>query len=245
MATCGHCGYESHAVALCPLCGHRMSGFGAAGPGAAGPAASGAPPVPWEDPSAGLPRNLFATWSRSLLEPGRFYRGVPFEAPALRPLLYFLIVTLVSALFTLWWRAVGVLPAELVVPFGGRGSSSAWAAVEFFLTPFSALAMLLISAAVLHLMALLLAPGRRGFTATLRVLCYAAGPGVLTALPWLGGLVGGVWSLVLTVVGVREAHRTTTGRAAAIVLLPVAALVLVGLGFVLLAVLAAGTPWLQ
>lgn len=240
MATCGHCGYESHGVALCPLCGRRLSTDEPPGGGR-----SVEPTVPWEDPSVGFPGNLLATWSRSLLEPGRFFRAVPYGAPALRPLLYFLVVTLVSALFTLWWQSVGALPDELLGLLGAGPPSARWAAVEFFLAPFSALVMLVVSGGVLHLLSLLLAPRHRAFGATLRVLCYAAGPGVLTAVPWLGGLIGAAWSLVLVIVGLREAHRTTTGRAAAIVLLPVAALFLLLLALMLLAFLATGARWLR
>lgn len=240
MATCGHCGYESHGVATCPLCGHPVPDPDAAGPGSArGPLAA------WEDPSVGFPRDLVTTWGRSLLDPARFFRGVPFEDPALRPLLYFLIVAVLSALFTLWWQTVGALPSEVLGLLGAAGPSPRWAAVGFFLAPFRALLALLVYGAAVHVLSLLLAPRRRGFGATLRALCYAGGPWVLTAVPWLGGLIGGVWSVVLAVVGVREAHRTTTGRAAAMVLIPVGALVVLSLGLAALALVAAAGPWLE
>ena len=54
----------------------------------------------------------------------------------------------------------------------------------------------------------------------------------LAAIPILGllvALVAGVYSIYLSVVGIREVHASTTGRAAAVVLIPTAVLVLLGL----------------
>jgi hypothetical protein len=66
----------------------------------------------------------------------------------------------------------------------------------------------------------------------------------LVFIPILGILVAiaiGIYNVVLTVIGIREVHATTTGRAVAVVLLPVVvfgllAILLVG---AILAILAA------
>jgi hypothetical protein len=49
-------------------------------------------------------------------------------------------------------------------------------------------------------------------------------------IPFLGGLIGAVWALVITIIGLAQAHGTSGGRAAAAVLVP--------LGVCCLAVLA-------
>jgi hypothetical protein len=96
--------------------------------------------------------------------------------------------------------------------------------VQFFFKPFGALIALGVGTLVLHALALVLAAEPRGMGATARVFCYAWGPSVFTIVPVLGWIVGLVWSVVLLVVGVREAHRTTGGRAAVIVVTPILAL---------------------
>jgi hypothetical protein len=137
----------------------------------------------------------------------------------------------------------------------------------FFLTPFVVLIALGFVALLQHLFAVLLAPRRRGLGATARVLCYAGGIGLLTGIlpPAFGpagvapGIVGGlymlayasivisvqVWYVIVSVLGMREAHSVSTGRAAAIVLLPIA-LMLFGLVTLVFAVIAlsalAGLP---
>jgi hypothetical protein len=139
--------------------------------------------------------------------------------------------------------------------------------LSFFLTPFVVLIALGFVALLQHLFAVLLAPHRRGLTATARVLCYAGGIGLLTGVmpPAFGpagvapGIFGGlyilayaslvisvqVWYVIVSVLGMREAHSVSTGRAAAIVLLPIA-LMLFGFVTLVFAVVAlsalAGLP---
>lgn len=246
MPACPHCGFEvTEGAADCPLCGSELAppgsdpgaaGFGAPDPSGSrsGDAAPDGPLPEWEDPGVSFPESFVRTWTESLLNPARFFPRVPWEGPLARPLLYFLLVSVAGAFFTLWWSALGLagtLPFALPVADldVGRG---ALALVEFFLTPFAALLGLVLWTLILHLFALFLAPERRGLRATARVLCYASGPAVFTLVPFLGPLVGFFWGLVLQVLGLRAAHRTTTGRAVAIVLLPMGIFLL--LGFALL-----------
>ena len=213
MPTCPHCGFESGATAEeCPLCGTRLAAL----------ADDRDPhgPVPWEDPAAAFPRSLFGTWRESLFQPTTFFRRLNYAESLARPLLYYLIVSIVSAFFVLLWRSSdSYLVPEALGPEAGLTPL-----VQFFMEPFAALIGLAVAVLVLQLFAALLAPERRGLRATSRVFCYSWGPAVLTAIPLLGPALGLVWSVVLLVIGTREAHRTTSGRAAAIVLLPLAGL---------------------
>ncbi len=47
----------------------------------------------------------------------------------------------------------------------------------------------------------------------LRVLGYAQAPTALAVVPWLGALVGGIWTLVCAVVAIREGQDFDTGKA--------------------------------
>lgn len=224
MTTCPHCGFESTGVTTCPLCSTPLRQVERATRAHDAEKARAARLPPWED-DVGFPRNLIATWRGSILDPGRFFAGVPFEAPALRPLLYFLILTVVAAFFTLWWQAIGLEPVSLFDQAADelRGPS---ALTQFFMSPFAGLVGLVLWSLVLQLFVLMIVPTRRGLGATLRVLCYSAGPTVLTIVPYIGGLVGFVWGVVLEIIGLREAHRTTGARAAAVVLIPLVLLLM-------------------
>ncbi len=223
---CPHCGHETEAE-TCPLCGSEVAGSSPAGeppersaPGRerAGPGeaaggtdgrARGPGRVAWEDAGVPFPDNLWRSWKASLFAPAAFFRRAAGGSGLARPLLYFLLVTVAGAVFSLLWQ-YGPAPAPA---WEMGGEAPVGPAVGFFVAPFAALVGLAVSTLVFHLGALVLAPDRRGIGATLRVVCYAAGPSVLAAVPVVGGPVGLVWTWVLQVVGLREVHRTGTGRA--------------------------------
>lgn len=60
------------------------------------------------------------------------------------------------------------------------------------------------------------------FETTFRVVAYANVTILVAWVPILGLLVATVWYAVLSILGVREGHATSTGKAVVIVLIPVA-----------------------
>jgi hypothetical protein len=196
-------------------------------------------PVAWEDSSEPFPANLGLTWWGCLVSPERFFARVSWDEPIARPLLYYLIVAILAGLLGLFWFVWG--------PWGAAeqlGLTLELQLLSFFLTPFAVLLALGLISLVQHLFVVLLVPDRRGLGATATVLCYASGVGLVAAAlpPVLGfaasvrGVLGAtyaviyfalvvavqVWYVVVQVIGLRHAHSTTTGRAAAIVLIPFA-----------------------
>ena len=244
MATCRHCGYESEGLETCPLCSTVVNKEDG------GDGLLGRVNRPrWEDATQSFPQNLIDTWRRSVLEPGRFFKGVPHEEAVGRPILYYLIISVISGFFLLWWDAVSsaaqlptpiswsrYIGADQLLPLSSGTSASAL--LSFFLIPFVSIIGLVLWSGLLHLIVFMFRPKRRGFSATLRALSYAAGPSLLAVVPIIGSLIGGLWSLILTVIGIREAHRMSTRNAVATVLLAMIVPVLFSIGAILLIVAA-------
>jgi hypothetical protein len=167
---------------------------------------------------------------------------MPREGPLGPVLLYFLIIGVISAGMSLFWSSIFDF-ASLASYFGAdapeRGGLAA--VVEFMLSPLIFLVILYLSAGVTHLILMVLDAADNGFNATLRVFAYGFGPAVFGIVPMLGSLVGTVWTAVIDIVGLREAHDTTNGKAAAGVLLPCgclfAAVVMLGIMAAVLGVL--------
>jgi len=197
--------------------------------------------IPWEDDAAPFPANLGFTWWECLTSPARFFERVDWTGPFARPLLYFLLTAITAGLMGLFWFVWG--------PWGqaqAPGLTLEMRLLSFFITPFAVLAGLAAMTLVQHLFVLMLAPERRGLGATARVLCYASGIGLLSGIvppafgpagtmPGVGGalyllvyvtMVVAVeaWYVAVMATGIREAHSVSTGRAVAIVLLPIAVL---------------------
>lgn len=241
MPSCPHCGFETSGDRRsCPLCGSELRGGGedgrgdVAGRGPGDDGGSGDAAVAWEDPGRAFPSNLWQTWRESLLAPASFFPRLDHRAPLLRPVLYFLLVSVASAFLSLLRDATVGAP---LLP-GGAGASGEARLLGFFLTPFVSLVWLAMASLVYHFFVYLLASERRGLRATARVLCYGAGPGVLSAVPVVGPPVALVWVVVLQTLGIREAHRTGTGRALGVVLGPLLLAFALALAVVLLAYLA-------
>ena len=189
--------------------------------------------IPWEDPEVGFPEDLGRTWIESLTSPVSFFQRMEPEAPLARAVLYFLIMAVGAALFSLLWGLAGSAPelppqAADVIDLDPRGIQL----FGFFLSPFANLILLGLAAISVHLFVRLLTDSSRTLLATTRVICYASGPALLTIVPWVGEVVGWIGSAILLAIGIREVHGTTTGRATLTVLFPfLLALLLVGLAW--------------
>ena len=146
---------------------------------------------------------------------------MPREGPLGPVLLYFLIIGVISAGMSLFWSSIFDF-ASLADYFGAdapeRGGLAA--VVEFMLSPLIFLALLYLSAGITHVILMVLDAADQGFNTTVRVFAYGFGPAVFGIVPMLGSVVGTVWTIVIDIIGLREAHNTTSGKAAAGVLLP-------------------------
>lgn len=204
------------------------SGGSGGGTGVRPPGMSAGGEFDYRDPI----QSFVTTVRRLVLEPVAFFRGMNPQGDFVNPLLFALICWEISAIIG---GFLGVLGS--VVGLGTRGVGEAIVSLfaSLILTPIFAAVVLAIAAGIIHLLVILLArPTGTSFETTFRVIAYADVALLVTWVPILGALVGGVWYTVLSILGVREAHHTSTGKAAAIVLIPVAVFVFILLVLALL-----------
>jgi hypothetical protein len=108
--------------------------------------------------------------------------------------------------------------------------------------PFFVLVVTVVWAGLLHLSLIIVGGAKEGFEATFRVVCYSSGPELLNLIPAVGGIIGLVWKVYLTLVGLRKIHGITTMRAASAIVIPV--LFTCGLAITVLAFIVAGVTGL-
>jgi hypothetical protein len=101
-----------------------------------------------------------------------------------------------------------------------RMSTPGWFFLGVLFLPLFNFIFVYLNAAVTHAFALMLGQSRRGFPATFAACTYAFAPLVLAAVPGCGGLVGILWLIVLTGVGLKQTHGIKPAGAAAAVLAP-------------------------
>jgi hypothetical protein len=233
---CPHCG---KAVAddqlFCQYCGARLREE--AGTGAPEtPLSGGREKTAWEDrETRGLLGGLLTTLRDTLFRPAEFFRRMPVTGGLTDPLLYALIVGMVGLMFSYLWQIVMRGTMQDMVPgmsgeymFRGIGI-----AALAFLSPFLLIIGLFVSAGILHVCLMLVKGTKSGFEATFRVVSYGYGANIFMVVPFCGGFIAAIWGIVLAIIGLREAHETTGGKAAFAVFLP--AIVCCGLIFFVLA----------
>jgi hypothetical protein len=93
---------------------------------------------------------------------------------------------------------------------------------------------LLIESGITHFCLAIVGGNKKGFEATFRAISYSFSGYLFGVVPLIGSLIGGIYKLILTIIGVREGHHISTGKAVLAIFLPV----IVGIGLtILLAIL--------
>ncbi len=198
-------------------------------------------PLPWEAREArGLLPSFFDTLGLLVSRPAEAWARMREDGDSTSPLLFgvavcWLSMAIQGILFQL--IAMPVLPAFLGHRFGAlSGLGGAALAVRLIVAPFAIAIGLFVGAALLHLCCMLvgaLQNSRSGFEGSLRAVCYSEVSSLASIIPVVGGLIAIVWWVVLAIQGVQNLHKTTSGKAAAAVLIPLVVccggLILIGL----------------
>ena len=232
MVKCPQCGYVQEQTDECFKCGIIISKFlkyqeVVKPPGVEGvaPGPTEGPQVqriigtpidepesstPWEDMSTlGFFTAFFRTVKEVLSTPDIFFRRIPVNNGILNPLLYGIIAGYIGALINSFWQYVfrGM--------FGGGLNFAAVSPVIFyaFILPILIIIVLFVGGIIIHISVMMFG-GKRGFEATFRVLSFSNSIQLVSVVPLFGAIYALIYYPVLIVVGLKETHRITMGRAA-------------------------------
>ena len=209
--------------------------FGATHPGeplpqiSAGPAPQTPAPrsgLPWEHrQERGFVNAFIETLAMVLTKPDLAFRTMKTEGGLAEPLIYALIGGcvggIVSLLLSLGLQSMGLFTGQRDAFTAMAGMGIGMIAL-IVLVPVFIVALLFIAAAIVHLCLMIVGGASKSFETTFRVLAFSHGStGPLQIIPVCGGLIAGVWALIVNCIGLARAHETSTGRATLAVLLPV------------------------
>ncbi len=186
---------------------------------------------PWEErENYGTINAYFQTATKCLVTPTAFFSQLPTSGGYLNPILFGAMTLPIALGLTYLW--IGLFTgAGLRGFFGFLFAMSLLFVMGIIAVPIS----FGIWSGILHLCLYLVGGAREGYQATFRVVSYSSVAGIFNAIPFVGTLAS-LWGLVLTVIGLRETHRTTTGKAVAALLIPLGIAAL----FAILVVLTVG-----
>jgi hypothetical protein len=103
----------------------------------------------------------------------------------------------------------------------GLGVVGVWAVVYIVFVPVMVIVGMFVASGILHLCLMIVGGAKKPFETTFRVVCFSSGSTyLLSMIPFCGGLIAGVWNIVLECIGLARAHEIDTGKAVMAVLLP-------------------------
>ncbi len=170
---------------------------------------------------------------RVVFQPARYFAAMPRSGSLINPLVFAVICIFISALLSAVLVLAGVQenpgfnpnPQNVLPSVFTPGS----AILAVIVAPIFGAIGLIISAAIQQLLVrLIVGASNSGFGATFRVASYTQVTGLVNWIPILGPVLS-LYGLYLAIVGIREAHRTTTGKAALVILIPFAVVLIITL----------------
>jgi hypothetical protein len=174
------------------------------------------------------------TWQAATFQPAALFRALPERASLASALLYYLPLGIIIAGAELFWRIVRARGTEQDSTMWslGAGDAAVHPLIFFLLSPLLLVFSLFLPAAITHALLKLFGGASRAYTTTTTVFAFAYSPMFFSVVPVAGSIIGFIWMVVVAIIGLREAQHTSTGRAAAAVLIPVVfALLMVGLAY--------------
>lgn len=177
---------------------------------------------PWENPGAPVQR-FIDTMKGALIDPMNTFANCRREGGLQAPLIYYLLGAAVAVLGAIIWHFVGIGGA--MMPLGGRNAMAGAAAGLGFLVivlPLCYVIGIFLSSLIIHFLLGLFGGQKFPYETTFRAVAYSHGSALpISFVPFCGGMIGGIWGIVVLIIGLAQMQETTIGKSAAAVLVPI------------------------
>jgi hypothetical protein len=216
---CPHCGKEiSENQTFCQFCGEATAVTSTV-PG------TGRAKTTWEEEGTQWTfKGLVATLRGSLFNPSDFFKKMEVTGGLAGPIVYAMIVGMIGiTLFNVWQIVLRDPYTAYIASRGGSHSDiiqGAGTILSALVLPFLIIIALFLISGMFHLLLMVIRGANRPFEATFRVTAYSSGALICLTVPYCGMLIFPLWYVTLAIIGLREAHSTTGGKATFAVLFP-------------------------
>ncbi len=189
--------------------------------------------VPFEDPSKEFFSGLFETIRLVLFQPTHFFKNYKMDGSVGKPLLFAVMIGWTAAIISAMWGTIvnqsifryiqEHMPELEGVDWErlGTGGGSMDFIFTLILAPIFIVFGLFIIAGIYHLFLTLAKGANKSFETTFNVVAYGMVTRIAEFIPICGSLIAAIYGLVLAIIGLTEAHKTDSGKAAFAVLAPV------------------------
>ncbi len=189
--------------------------------------------IPFEDPAYGFFSGLVETVKLSLFQPTRFFGEYRMDGSIGRPMVFAIVVGWFATVIALIWGMLfnasimtmisqyvpaNELPRQDLLP--QFLFSTAASVASLILAPIIIVIGLFIMAGLYHLFLLMVNGANRGFESTFNVAAYSMSAKLFLIIPFCGGTIAWIYKLVISIIGLSEAHQTDGWKGAFAVLMP-------------------------
>ncbi len=182
-------------------------------------------PLPFEQEGVPFLEGLYETAKLIVTSPAEAFGRVRAGGDLGRPLLYAVIFGWIGIIASqIYEIALRGALWKMLPGFGGGQDhllSTGVSVAMMVIAPILVLIGVFVASLIFHLFLLLVGGAGGSLATTVKVVCYTSTVQITQVVPLCGGIVGGLWALVLYIVGLAAAHRTSYGKAALAVLLPI------------------------
>jgi hypothetical protein len=222
LVTCPQCGFEQPETDECVKCGIIISKYVQYQEMARSIEGKVREISPQEGPSwesgEGFLKAFFQTTKEVLFSPSQFFKKISFGEGYWSPLIYGLITGIIGNGFSIFWFWLFV--AQLI-PLDRLPFQYSLSILQMIIPlPFQQALAIFIGSAILHLCLMIVRGNHHGYKTTFRAVSYSYSAYLFGIIPFIGLIIGGIYTFILTILGVREGHGISTGKAVLAVLLP-------------------------
>lgn len=190
----------------------------------------GVQPIPWEQrKELGFFKALWQTIKWVLFKPGDFFDNLEPKSIWDPFCFLFVIAAFAGVVFGLLMLFFAIQPGFYSVgtTIPGYTPPPVWARIMLsfgmiIFYPVVTSISMLIGAAIMHLFVALF-KGKGGYKGTFNVLAYSISSWLAIIIPFLGGLIGGIWYIILVIMGYKRIHEFSTEKAILAYFTPVVA----------------------
>lgn len=147
-----------------------------------------------------------------LTEPSKTFDALKEESIGEALKYYAVFVAISSAIYAVMFSLFFGMMLRQFGTMMGMGTGVAAGVAMFFMLFIFGIIGVIIVGSIFHIF-VYIAGGRKGLNQTIKAVIYGSTPGMLLGWIPLVGIIAGIWSLILEVLGIRQLHEMTTERA--------------------------------
>lgn len=171
--------------------------------------------VPWESKTGGMFSSLLKTIKEVLFAPKRFFSVMDPGGKTSYPLSFAVITGTVTVLVSLFLQSSFIMSSlsRVNVPYLAWLAGPILFVVAAIVTPFLWILALYVWTAVVHVSLVILRGNTYPYRTTLKVLAYSNATQLWSIIPVVGGVIGGIWGIVVNVIGLSTVHNISKVKA--------------------------------